>query len=106
MHFLAIRIKDRIIAQWILLLLKYLARPRYFVYDKNTSYLRAKIPRKADEIVATAVTETKKKPVVAPLDLPQHEVARLEHFARDSRAGLKYKVGKKGKLYVHVTEVN
>lgn len=58
---LAVRIKDRIIAQWIFLLLKYLARPRYFVYDKNSSYLRAEKSQKEDQIKTEKIPEAKRK---------------------------------------------
>jgi len=103
---LAVKIKGRIVAQWLVLLAKFAARPRYFVYDKNSSYLRPERVQKSNEIVGKEIVEVKKKPSVQPLKMAQHEVVRLEQFARDSRAGVKFEVGKKGKLYVHVTEVN
>jgi hypothetical protein len=103
---LAVRIKGRIVAQWLVLLAKFAARPRYFVYDKNSSYLRTEKSHKGDEVVVKETVEIKKKIGIQPLKMAQHEVVRLEQFARDSRAGVRFEVGKKGKLYVHVTEVN
>lgn len=37
---LAIRIKDKIILQWLQTLLRFRTRPKYYVFNKNDSYLR------------------------------------------------------------------
>ncbi len=101
---LAIRIKDRIIAQWLKLFAVYCSRPLYYVYDKNSTYLRDT----DDMEVATEIIE-EAKPVRKPASLTNNistkEFVRLEQFATDVRAGMKFEVGKKGELNVHITEV-
>jgi hypothetical protein len=101
---LAIRIKDRIIAQWLKLFVIYSSRPLHYVYDKNSTYLREV---ENVEVISEVVEDTKpvKKPVTSSLDISPKEFVRLENFATDIRAGMKFEVGKKGELNVRITEV-
>lgn len=102
---LALRIEGRIIAQWIKLFAIYSARPKYYVYDKNTSYLRVAASA-ATHIEAKAATTIPQKKITPQIShITPHEFARLEQFATDNRAGIKFVVGKKGELNVHITEV-
>ena len=101
---LAIRIKDRIIAKWIKLFIVYSARPLYYVYDKNSNYLRShEEPEPITETIENA--QPIKKPVTLTNNISPKEFVRLEQFATDVRAGMKFEVGKKGELNVHITEV-
>jgi hypothetical protein len=102
---LAIRVKDRIVAQWLKLFVIYCARPEHYIYDKNSTYLRD-----AEAVESTTLDEVTdiqpfKKPIVAANNISPKEFVRLEQFATDTRAGIKFEVGKKGELNVHVTEV-
>ena len=102
---LAIRIKDRIIAQWLKLFAVYCSRPLYYIYDKNSTYLR---PNGVEEaIISNEAKETQptKKPYVITTNISPKEFVRLEQFATDVRAGMKFEVSKKGELNVRITEV-
>jgi hypothetical protein len=101
---LAIRIKDRIVAQWLKLFVIYSARPLRFVYDKNSTYLR---DSEAVEFTQekTVSTKSAKKPAVTLKNITSKEFVRLEQFATDARAGMKFEIGKKGELNVRITEV-
>jgi hypothetical protein len=101
---LAIRIKDRIVAQWLKLFVIYSARPLYYVSDKNSNYLRDTEPIEAASEEAVE-SQPIKKPIITPSNISPKEFVRLEQFAADVRAGIKYEVGKKGELNVRVTEV-
>lgn len=102
---LAIRIKDRIIAQWLKLFAVYYARPLYYVYDKNSTYLRFdKAEGVTPDEVSQAQQPVKQLPVITTNISPK-EFVRLEQFATDIRAGMKFEVGKKGELNVRITEV-
>jgi hypothetical protein len=39
-NMLAIRIKGTIVLRWVMILAGYMLRPRYYVFDKNSDYLR------------------------------------------------------------------
>lgn len=101
---LAIRIRDRIVAQWLKLFVIYCARPEHYVYDKNSSYLR--IPEVVEvPVQEEAGGESPKKLTFVQNNISPKEFVRLEQFAMDAKAGIKYEVGKKGELNVRVTEV-
>lgn len=102
---LALRIKGRIVAQWIKLFAIYCARPKYHVYDKNTSYLRASESTKLPSETKVTTTSPQKKIIPQISNIAPHEFARLEQLAADSRAGIKFVVGRKGELNVRITEV-
>src|SRR3990167_7044697 len=38
--FLAIRVKGKVVIQWLIILLRYNLRPKYYLFDKNEAYLR------------------------------------------------------------------
>ncbi|HMI08969.1 MAG TPA: hypothetical protein VK497_01050 [Candidatus Saccharimonadales bacterium] len=101
---LAIRIKDRIVAQWLKLFVIYSARPLYYVYDKNSTYLR---DTDTTEVISETVVEVQstKKQIITTSNISPKEFVRLEQFATDTRAGMKFEIGKKGELNVHITEV-
>lgn len=101
---LAIRIKDRIVAKWLKLFVIYSARPLYYVYDKNSTYLRdTEVTDVATEVVVA--TQPVRKPAVTTNNISPKEFVRLEQFATDARAGMKFEIGKKGELNVRITEV-
>jgi hypothetical protein len=101
---IAVRIKDRIVAQWLKLFVIYSARPLHYIYDKNSTYLRDTEPI---EVASEEVVESQrvKKPIITPSNISPKEFVRLEQFATDIRAGMKFEVGKKGELNVRITEV-
>ncbi len=101
---LAIRIKDRIVAQWLKLFVIYSARPLHYVYDKNSTYLRD--VEMADAIVEEVISvQPAKKPITTTSTISPKEFVRLEQLAADVRAGMKFEIGKKGELNVRITEV-
>ncbi len=102
---LAIRIKDRIVVQWLKLFVIYSARPLYYVYDKNSTYLRSPEAAEAATVSETTDIQPVKKPTKPTNNISAKEFVRLEQFATDARAGMKFEVGKKGELNVRITEV-
>lgn len=103
---LAIRIKDRIIAQWIILLARYYMRPQYFVYDKRTTYLRKIKSTNPIEVTDPTEQKTTSIPINTSSNLKVSERIRLENYANNPAAQMKFKVGKKGKLNVYIKETD
>lgn len=102
---LAARIRGRIVVKWLILFAIYCSRPKYYVYDKNTLYLRDEIQIETEEAKSLVdIPETKKIRFKTPTINP-HEFARLEQLALDARSRMKFEVGKKGELNVRITEV-
>lgn len=101
---LAIRIKGKLLIQWIGVLMRYNARPRFYVYNKNDGYLRYK----HDETPTTKVIKQPQKKAVSPIvamNMPISDKALLEQIVIDPRAKLRFRTNKKGGLDVHIQEI-
>ena len=101
---LAIRIKGKIVLLWLVTLLRYNLRPRFYVYDKRSLRGRENshddpVAELEDEPVATTHKVRK------ALSLSTAEVAELERLIENPAANLSFTASKKGKLYVRITEV-
>lgn len=102
---LSIRIKGKILMQWILTILRYNLRPRYYILNKNDAYLRDIGINAFSKEATVEATEPKK---AAPLDRPRISTAdlvRIEGLLTNPRITLQLKTNKKGELSVHLTEV-
>ncbi len=101
---LAIRIKGQILLLWILRIVTYNLRPRYFVYSKNSLHNReVPLSIKADKTqVKTQVVKpiAKAKPLLSTADL-----VKVEDILTSPSANVRYTTDKKGGIRVHITEV-
>ncbi len=99
---LSIRIKGKVILNWLVILLRYNLRPKYYLFNKNEPYLRdlnlVVFEKKHRKIFtkSPAKQESKaKKPAISLGDL-----ARLENLIANPKYGFSIKLGKKGGLNV------
>lgn len=99
---MAVRIKGKLVVEWILIRARYNLRPRYFVYDKNTAYLRTKTKSTSNrEEKAEESQESRKSfPVIAT-----DKLIPAENFALDPRANFEFRTNKKGGLNVSFKEI-
>ncbi len=103
---LAIRIKGKVIIHWIVILLRYHSRPRYFVYNKNELYLRD-----FEEEIASKKTERKKVTIVnssensSEQNISIRDIFTLEKYIRDPKANIRFSFSQKGGMYVSVSKV-
>jgi hypothetical protein len=96
---LSIRIKQKLILDWLKVLFVYNARPKYFLFDKNDLYLR--------EVVIPVV---KPKPKVKPIpkaiqsiekqSVATKELAYFDRLIASKRLNFKFRQGRKGGLNV------
>ncbi len=101
---LAIRIKGKLLIQWIAVLFRYNSRPRFYIYNKNDTYLRSQ----NDETPTTKVVKKPEAPITEPItreDVAIADKALLEQLMNDPRAKLRFRTNKKGGLDVHIQEV-
>jgi len=93
----SLRIKDEVLLRLVVTRLHYNLRPRYYVYDKNDSYLR-NIPQAVTLTPLTEVsgsTKTVKTDTARPkLDMAQ--VVKMEDIMADPRAKMRFVMGKEG----------
>jgi len=103
---LAIRIKGRVIIQWIVVLFRYNNRPRYFIANKNDGYYRD-ITEDTQIQNETIPTIDKIKAVEKKRDfsIAIPEIFKLEQFMRHPKSNMSFKFAKKGRLYVTLSEI-
>jgi hypothetical protein len=101
---LAIRIKGRIVLSWIMVLSKYNARPRYYVYNKNDIHLRTTTNEQTN---APSKQSVKKKSTIKPnkIKLPMKKMVWAEEVAINPSAQLEFRTTKKGDLRVYIQEI-
>ena len=100
---LSIRIKGKIIALWIVTILRYNLRPKYYLFNKNVTALRADY---AD--IKQAETKEEKSSKESKVHLPRLgtlETARVLATIENPAANLRFETTKKGGLHVRLTEV-
>ncbi|OGE78057.1 hypothetical protein A3J19_01100 [Candidatus Daviesbacteria bacterium RIFCSPLOWO2_02_FULL_41_8] len=91
---LALRIKDRVVLNWLFILAGYYLRPAYYVSDKNDVYLR--------DIVLEPILKKKAKKAVRlnragnEKEAPMFDPDSVERILGISRAKLSFKFDKEG----------
>jgi len=101
---LAVRVKGKILLLWAVVLLRYNARPMYYVFNKNSLHTR--------EVAAIAETEElAEQEVVAAsecvplITLAPADQLKVEELVTDPTANVRFTTTKKGELRVLLTEV-
>lgn len=103
---LAIRIKGKILLSWAVVLIRYNARPKYYLFNKNSIHARdivtqaAMVMEEAEEKMPVAQPKRK---VLPRLSTPER--MRIEDLIANPTANLHVTTNKKGVLSVHLTEV-
>lgn len=101
---LAIRIKGKILALWLITIVRYNLRPKFYLFNKNTTALREQYETKhAKPPEAKSTTKTKQ-----PLALPRLELREtMKAYATidNPAANLRFETTKNGGLNVRFTEV-
>lgn len=99
---LAIRIKDKIVLQWITVMLRYTLRPRYYIFTKNDAYLRTmdllNLPKKHKKAPQTEHAKQQKKQKAVKTSL--QELIRLEGLVSNPKISISIKSQKKGAFHV------
>lgn len=100
---LSIRIKGKIVALWIVTVLRYNLRPKYYLFNKNVTTLRqdyAEIKAEPEKKSESA----KDKKLTIP-KLGTLETARVLAAIENPASNLRFETTKKGGLHVRLTEV-
>lgn len=93
--FLALRVKNRVILNWILLLAGYYLRPRYYVFNKNDSFLR-EIDIIPEPVKKKAVKHKKAKAKTDSKVTVLPDFAGLEKLLATHRDDINIRFNKKG----------
>lgn len=101
---MAIRVKGKILLQWIAIVSKYKMRPHYYLYNKNDTHLRKQESKLEPAPIAAAIQEVASKPLFTAALTPSQELVRVESAVHDPRANFHISF-KKGDLRVHIREI-
>lgn len=100
---LSIRIKGKIVALWIVTILRYNLRPKYYLFNKNVTTLRADYAEIKPEETTTKVSSGETK--VSMPKLGTLETAQVLAAIENPASNLRFEVNKKGVLNVRLTEI-
>ena len=101
---LAIRIRGRLIAEWITVLSRYNLRPRNYVFNKNDLFMRPKPTKDVKKVQAPERTKQPREDIPLP-NLRPIESFGLRELIHDPSADFHFSVSKKGGLHVRFKEV-
>lgn len=101
---LAIRFRGKIVAEWLVIYIRFAARPRQYVFTKNDIVARdiEISPLKKPDVAQNKKTN-KKSFLMEPLALP--DTARVNSLLENSALTVSYKLAKKGGLDVSLKPI-
>ncbi len=102
---LAIRIRGRLIIEWIIIRMRYNRRPRYVVFQKNNDYLRTEISSVAPTEEDATLPDSKEN----NFKLREVDVSSLVHYEKllsDPNTDIHFETTKKGALRVNVKQID
>ena len=96
---LAIRVKSKIIGEWLVVWLRFKLRPEIYVFDKNDNYLR---PVFVKEVAKTEEKIKIVKKVVTKETVSDEDKVRWQNIFTGRKKSLSFEFNQKGGLYVEL----
>lgn len=104
MSVLAIRIKGKIVLFWLITILRFNLRPKYYLFNKNTTAYRDTVSTKAQ----TAQEKSEALPKQERATLPRlalHDATKVLETIQKQNSNLRFEMTKKGGLRVRFSQV-
>lgn len=104
---LAMRIKGKVVVDWLSILLRYNSRSKYYIYNKNEAHLRYMyIPTlQKEKVIEKSSTKAKKSVKNEPIKERVKNLVTLENIISGQDVAFRYKVNKKGGLHVAFEQI-
>lgn len=103
---LALRVKGKVVFQWLIILLRYNLRPRYYVFNKNDSTERTIVfPFKVAKKKAILEKQLLSKESSKLTRLKVADLVHIERVLHDPRIILSFKFARKGGMDVDISQV-
>jgi hypothetical protein len=99
----AVRFKGKLIIFWLITIINFNNRPRYFIYNKNDRYMRDESPTVSTKLTPTYKEQAKHKQYSKNTSLK--EMFLLNSLLDDPSVSLSFVSNKKAGLSVHITQV-
>ncbi len=104
---LSLRIKGKVVLNWLIILLNYNLRPKYYILNKNDSYLRTlDVPvfeRKPLKLLIKRVVKNEAKQ--APLTFSLREFVKFDNLIGNPKYTIRYRSVKKGGINVAFEQI-
>lgn len=98
---LAVRVKGKVVLNWLIILLSYNLRPKYYVFNKNDIFLRDMylpvVDKKPRTLFKKSLTQ-KAKTVIPSINVG--DLVRLDDLISNPRYNFSLKSSRKGGMYV------
>jgi len=102
---LAVRVKGRLVANWLLVFTRYNLRTKFYIYNKNTTLYREVI--KPELVLSAAQATVHQKKQTKLVSAPNiRDILQLNHILNTTDFNFIYKTGKKGGLNVAFEKVS
>jgi glucan phosphoethanolaminetransferase (alkaline phosphatase superfamily) len=92
---LALRIKEKIVAEWLGVLFQYRLRPKYYLFNKNNLTNRELVIPELPVEYAPAKKVAKKSTQANDIDLAMSDLVKLEQLVASGKVALRYQFNKK-----------
>ena len=94
---LAIRVKSKIIGEWLVVWLRFKLRPEIYVFDKNDNYLRPVFVKEKDKVEVKIKAVDK---VVVKETVSDEDKVRWQNIIEGRNKSLSFEFNQKGGLHV------
>lgn len=101
---LAIRVKGKIVLLWVIVIMHYNLRPKFYLLNKNTAALREQYANRTEELEEQKPRARLKKSLIVPR-LEFHQTAKVLATIDNPASKLRFETTKKGGLHVRLTEI-
>lgn len=103
---LSLRIKGKVVLSWLMVLLRFNLRPKFYVFNKNEAYLRTLDLPAIEKVSPRLVRNTAKvKREIPAAQIKDEELVKLENLINRKGVSLSFKLGKGGGLNVAFEQV-
>jgi len=99
---LALRVRGRLVADWLVLLLRFRSRPRVYIFTKNDLEFRDVTVAVPEKEQATIPTQLPVKAVAVPLSF--EEEVRMERMLANPSVTVRFALSKKGGMDVSLAQ--
>ncbi len=103
---LALRIKEKLLLDWLIVYARFSLRPAYYIFDKNDSSCREisadiQSQQETSALSTAEITLTSPKPIILTVD----QSARYEQIVNSDKYSLQFQPVKKGGVRVVIEEI-
>ncbi len=106
---LALRIKGKIVLSWLMVIVRFNVRPKYYVFNKNDAYTRQtylpQLEKRHFKLFNFTKAKKKKEIMIPASSFGIKDLMNLKDFIHNPNYSLSFRTNNKGGLYVSLVKV-